>query len=123
MDSDVFSFIFKGDTRAPAFERVLAGRIVYMSFMSVAEIRAWARGRRWGEPRRDSLEDSIKQCTILLPDDEMIHRWAEIFAARKSTGRPIQPGDCWVAATALRFDLPLLTNNARDFAGISTLRL
>jgi len=30
-------------------------------------------------------------------------------------------GDAWVAATALSYDVPLVTNNAADFAGVSGL--
>jgi len=31
--------------------------------------------------------------------------------------------DAWIAATALRHDLPLATHNIKDFVGISNLRL
>jgi len=37
-------------------------------------------------------------------------------AARYATdlaGRPIECGDAWIAATAIRYGLPLLTHNAR----------
>ncbi|NEP13006.1 MAG: type II toxin-antitoxin system VapC family toxin [Symploca sp. SIO2C1] len=31
--------------------------------------------------------------------------------------------DAWIAATALRHDLPLVTHNIKDFVGISNLQL
>ena len=48
---------------------------------------------------------------------------ALVTAGRKLIGQPIQCGDGWIVAAALRHDLPLLTHNARHYQGITGLTL
>jgi len=38
-------------------------------------------------------------------------------------GRPIAPGDAWVAAVATRHGLPLLTHNRKHFEALPGLAL
>ncbi len=38
-------------------------------------------------------------------------------------GLNISHSDCWIAASALKYDCPLATNNARHFEGIKDLAL
>ena len=45
-----------------------------------------------------------------------------VRADRQRIGRMISPQDAWIAATALRHDLPLITHNIKDFQEISNLR-
>jgi tRNA(fMet)-specific endonuclease VapC len=37
--------------------------------------------------------------------------WAEVTVAAQSRGRRIECADAWIAATALRHDVPLVTHN------------
>jgi len=37
-------------------------------------------------------------------------------------GRRIEVADAWIAATALLFDLPLVTHNPIDFTGVAGLQ-
>ncbi|MEZ6234269.1 MAG: hypothetical protein R3B68_08770 [Phycisphaerales bacterium] len=46
VDTDVFSFMFKGDRRAAVYAPLMLGRTLCLSFMSVAELHAWAIARR-----------------------------------------------------------------------------
>jgi tRNA(fMet)-specific endonuclease VapC len=48
-------------------------------------------------------------------------RWAEIQANAKRVGRPISVADSWIAATALRYDAPLITHNPSDFFNVPGL--
>jgi predicted nucleic acid-binding protein len=52
---------------------------------------------------------------------EMSRLWAELSAHRRQTGRPIECGDAWIAATALRHGAPLITHNRKHFEGIPGL--
>jgi tRNA(fMet)-specific endonuclease VapC len=123
LDTDVFSFLFKRDTRAALYAPYLAHVQACMSFQSVAELRFWALVKRWGEPRRRSLDAAIAR-TVLLPcDDELCRHWAAVTAHRRRAGRPVECGDAWIAATALRHGIPLLTHNARDYADIPGLTI
>jgi predicted nucleic acid-binding protein len=38
-------------------------------------------------------------------------------------GQPIAPQDVWIAATALRYNLPLITHNPSDYQEIAGLTL
>jgi len=121
IDTDVFSFLFKGDTRGQRYTAHLAERRLCVSFMSVAELHSWAIIRGWGASRRRALASTLNQFVVLPYDAQLTLRWAEINAARSKLGKPIGCGDCWIAATALRFGLPLVTHNARDYRDIAGL--
>jgi predicted nucleic acid-binding protein len=73
VDTDVFSFLFKGtDTRASAYQKEIGPATLCLSFMSVAELRSWALERRWGEWRRRNLDSAIQRCLVLWPDERTI---------------------------------------------------
>ena len=38
-------------------------------------------------------------------------------------GRRISCADAWIAATALRFGVPLVTHNANDYLGVADLTI
>jgi tRNA(fMet)-specific endonuclease VapC len=123
LDTDVFSFVFKRDTRAALYAPHLSGAQPCLSFQTVAELYHWALVRRWGEARRQSLDASLGRCLVLPYDDAMSRHWAEVTAHRRRVGRPIECGDAWIAAGAVRHGLPLLTHNAGDYADIPGLQL
>lgn len=121
LDTDVFSFLLKNDSRASAYIPLTQGQRFALSFMTVAELFQWARVRKWGTRRFSHLEQSIATCVILPSDMEMCRLWAQVRYERQSIGRPIAPQDAWVAATGLRHGLPLVTHNASDFERITNL--
>ncbi len=123
LDTDVFSFVFKQDSRVAPYVPHLTARQLCLSFQTVAELRYWAEIRRWGSLRRDNLEATLSRYVILPYDDEMSRHWAAITAQCRRAGRPIECSDAWIAATAIRHDLPLLTHNAADYQGVASLRL
>ncbi len=51
VDTDVASFVFKGDTRAKLYEPHLSGRQLIVLFMTVAELYRWAAEKNWGAKR------------------------------------------------------------------------
>jgi tRNA(fMet)-specific endonuclease VapC len=124
LDTDVVSFILKGDTRgADYFERV-RGKRLFLSFMSAAELFAWAELRHWGERRRAELEGLlVKRYAVLGFEMGLAKEWARVIAEAQTKGRPISVQDAWVAATARYFDLPLLTHNDKDFEVVAGLNL
>jgi hypothetical protein len=56
VDTDVISYIFKGDTRNASYYPHLSGKLALISFMTLAELRQWALLRNWGDARRQQLE-------------------------------------------------------------------
>jgi hypothetical protein len=48
VDTDVVSMLFKGDTRAVAYQPHITGRLLGISFMTLAELERWGLERDWG---------------------------------------------------------------------------
>ena len=49
--------------------------------------------------------------------------WAEIAHVCEKNGRRIQTADCWIAATAVYYNIPLVTHNAKDYASVPKLKI
>lgn len=123
IDTDISSFIFKGSDYAQPYMPLLMGHQLALSFMTVAELFQWAILRQWGDRRQLQLESYLSNYLVIPSDQPLCLQWAKIRGSRQRIGKPISPQDAWVAATALRHDLPLVTHNVKDFLDIPHLRL
>ena len=123
VDTDVMSFIFKQDSRAANYTAILQGHQWALSFMTIAELFQWAAVRNWGESRIRRLEQSFNSYLIIPVDIELCRRWGNLRAELRTMGKPISAQDAWIAATALRYNLPLVTHNVKDFLGIPGLEV
>ena len=123
IDTDIVSFVFKGSDYADPYIPLLSGHELALSFMTVAELFQWAILRRWGDRRLAQLERYLLNYLVIPTDQPLCREWANVRAERQNTGRPISPQDAWIAATALRYDLPLVTHNAKDLRDIPNLQL
>lgn len=121
VDTDVFSFIFDRDRRGELYRPHLEGRLVALSFQTVAELWSGALWAHWGSPRSQRLDAEIRRYVVIPYHEEMARIWGRVVAERRQIGREIKAGDAWIAATALWADAPLLTHNHRDFTDISGL--
>jgi predicted nucleic acid-binding protein len=121
LDTNIVSYLFKGDTRAALYEPHLLNRELAVAMMTVAELFQWAATRNWGQARMRRLEETIQNYTILPMDIETCRLWAAVRVQRSAGGHPISSQDAWVAATALRFQLSLVTHNPADYQGVSGL--
>ena len=123
LDTDVVSYLLKGDTRGQLYATHLIDRELAIAIMTIAELFQWATVHRWGNRRIQNMEDSLQRFTILPVDIETCRSWAMVRAHRISLGLPISPQDAWIAATALRYQIPLVTHNVRDYHQIPNLAL
>ncbi len=122
-DTNVISYIFKEDSRGALYEPRLADKDVVISFVTLAELHRWAISSNWGKTRKRKLEEYLDRFFVLHSNDALCYRWAEIIENGKRRGRSIQPGDAWIAATALLNTVPLVTHTSKDFAGIDGLTI
>ncbi len=120
VDTCVFSYIYRGDTRAETYQRHLDGKIACLSFMSVAELYRWSLARKWGRAKLDALRDRIGDFLVLPYDDRIGWQWASLMTLK---GVPLNPSDAWIAACAVCHGLPLVTHNRKDFERIPGLVL
>jgi predicted nucleic acid-binding protein len=118
VDTDVFSYLLKNDTRAALYRKHLDGRRLALCFMTVAELHSWAVERNWGTKKLDELRDKLRQYLVLHSDDATVEQYA---AVRNVRGFPVNVGDAWIAATALRHGIALVTHNRKHFEQIPGL--
>jgi tRNA(fMet)-specific endonuclease VapC len=123
IDTDVVSFLFKRDTRADAYKPHLVGRRLVVSFMTVAELEAWVLIRNWGETNKARMREHLRNFVTYPFERSLCLKWAEVTAVARANGRPIGCADAWIAATAMLHEIPLVTHNRNDFAGVSGLTL
>lgn len=109
-----------------AYHRHVVGRLPAIALQTAAELRFGALAAGWGERRRQEVEALIGRCAVLPNDDETAMTWASLRAACRARGHPLgqkhQMGDLWVAATAVRWGIPLVTDDA-DFRGCPGLEV
>ncbi len=123
VDTDVISYLFRRDTRAEHYRPLLVGRLLSVSFMTIAELDRWSLQRNWGLARQERMAAYLERFTVVLVDRTLCRTWAVVADQARRNGRPIQTADAWIAATAIMLDVPLVSNNRDDFTGVEDLRL
>jgi tRNA(fMet)-specific endonuclease VapC len=121
VDTDVVSFFFKGDTRSFLYIPHLDGRLRIIAAQTRAELERWTLAHGWGARRRAALRDFLKDFLFAEADEAISLRWAEVKDSGDRQGRPISSVDAWIAATALAYDVPLVTHNRKDFENVKGL--
>lgn len=119
VDTDVYSFLLKKSREALRFEPFLQNCQIILSFQTVAELFKWTIVRNWQQPRIDELEAAMRRCIIVPYDRDIAWTWARLTGECHKQGRPISAGDAWIAAAAIRYGIPLLTNNRRHYEAAS----
>jgi predicted nucleic acid-binding protein len=71
VDTDVVPMLFKGDTRAFAFRRHVTGRLLGISFMTLAELERWSLERGWGSARKLELAQHLTRYATLPVSREL----------------------------------------------------
>ena len=113
--------LFKGDTRAFAFRRYIAGRLLGVSFMTLGN---WSAGRSsaYGDHCARPSWNATWRTTPCCPS---IGNYAadgpKFLSTQRKQGIPIQAADAWIAAGALYCQVPLITNNANDYSTVRGL--
>ena len=97
--------------------------LLYLSVLTLGEIRN-GLGNLPQSKRRTRLETWLdvelrsRFAGRLLPiDEEVANRWGLLASRAKRTGKPLAIIDGLLAATALHYNLTLVTRNVGDFAG------
>ena len=123
LDTDVVSFLFKSDTRAQIYLPELQDRQWFISFMTEAELEQWALLANWSEKRVEWLRLFLSHFVVVPSSHDLVLKWAEAMVGARRNGRRIETADAWIAATALLYDVPLLTHNKADYLGVPGLQL
>ena len=94
-----------------------------LSIISVAEL--WEGVHFSKDPTRSEamLTEFLSGVVILGIDEEICRRFGQLRGSLRSAGKLVGDFDLLVAASALRHDLTLLTNNRRHFERVEGLRI
>ena len=123
VDTDVVSFLFKNHSIGAWYEPDLTGKTLLISFMTVAELERWAPQSKWSDARRRWLRVYLGRFVVVPYSRRLCVEWAEVTAAADERGCRIDCADAWIAATAVRHKLPLVTHNRGDYVGVPGLKL
>ncbi len=121
LDTNIISYDFLNVWPIELYRRHLDGRVLAISFMTLAETLegAYRLGLHMSKARR--ILTSLKRYEVLPCNDDVCDIWGRIRAERRR--QPIAVDDAWIAATAIAYGLPLVTHNAKDFGGIGQLTI
>ena len=90
---------------------VVIGELKYGAYLSADVIR-----------HHKQIDDFLISCKIISLDADTATVYGRIRADLKKQGRPIPENDIWIAASAIRLDLPLFTTD-KHFERIEGLAL
>jgi predicted nucleic acid-binding protein len=126
IDTDVFGAdIVPGARLAAIYEPVIVGRPAFISFQTAAELRYGALLRNWGETRMRKLQARINEAEIVHSGPELILVYAQLRVECERIGHALHQrehdADRWVAATALRLGIALVSNDGifRNVPGLT----
>lgn len=127
IDTDVYGAdLVPGSELALLYEPVIVGRPAFISFQTVAELRYGALLRGWGAARMLKLEARIAAAEIVHSGPELIAVYAQLRVDCRRAGHGLaqrdHDADRWIAATAMRLEIPLVSNDG-IFNGVPGLTL
>src|SRR4051794_40072976 len=117
VDTMVISWLFdhRANPLADRYRQQIGSQPALLAFQTVMELRFGALRAGWGELRRRRLEQRIAHIVVVQPDDETITLCAELRIRCQQTGHALgsklHDGDRWIAATAIRLGLPLVSHD------------
>ena len=123
LDTNIVSYIMRGSREAMMYLPLLQDKVLCVSFITVGELYFWAEKKRWGYQKRLQLENVLKKYVVIPYDFRIAKCYAKVRAERERKGLPISCADAWIAASAVRHDVPIVTHNVRDFRNISNLHV
>ena len=126
IDTDVYSADLSDTALIAAYEPIIVGRPAFLSFQTVAELHFGALRRNWGAARMRKLDTKIAAAQVVHSGEDLVatyaHLRAECVHLGHALGQREHDADRWIAATALRLGIPLVSND-RIFEGAPGLRL
>jgi tRNA(fMet)-specific endonuclease VapC len=123
LDTDIVSYLMRDRLPGPNHRmKSFAAGEVAMSAISLAELRFGTHRGNSGNNRQ--VLDSFASLLVVAPFDAPAAAvYGEIRTLLERNGTPIGPLDMLIAAHAIALNVPLATNNLREFRRVPGLRV
>jgi len=137
VDTNIISFLIKlkGNKlnkdldRTKKYLKYLIGRKILRAFPTDAELMYWLNTTPEGKNKelyKQGISEIIDQTSVIDSDSSIAAKWAEIVTKgnqlgrvhlhdKRNPNRDSQINDTWIAACALALNLPLVSDNFKDF--------
>ena len=94
-----------------------------ISSITLSELRYGVAKSKHREKNAKALDEFIIPLEVVSFDEDAAHAYGEIRATLEKSGTPIGAMDMLIAAHAVSLGIPLVTNNAREFARIPAINI
>ena len=101
----------------------LAGESLGVSVISLAELFEGIYCSTDPTGNESALNDFLSGCTIVGIDGETCRLFGKQRGQLRAAGKVVGDFDLMIGCTALRYDLPLFSNNKRHFEMIENLQI
>ncbi len=127
IDTSIWVAVERGDLTAADVAAVTGSEPVYISPVTIAELKFGAQRVANPEFRQERLEaiDRLMKKPVLVIDEATGEIFGRLAAELKDTGRghEFRIQDLWLASQAIQHRLRLLSHNRKDFEDIPGLDL
>lgn len=100
----------------PVYTPIIEGRPAFISFQTVAELQFGALRRGWGEHRLRRMSASIARAQVVWAGPELLEVYVRPRVSCEAIGHALaqrdHDADRWIAATAIRLGVPLVSHDA-----------
>jgi tRNA(fMet)-specific endonuclease VapC len=123
LDTDILSFLIKGQTQVGAKYRALGRNSICISAVTEGEIWYGVAKNSPGIDKLSRLKLLMASVKIMTIDSDVAAIYGELRGHLEKNGQPIGPNDFWIAAHAMSLGATLVTNNVREFKRIKGLKV
>jgi len=124
IDSDILSYYFSGNTkiRDRIIETISNGERIALTSINVYEI---LKGFKWRKNKNKEIvfKEFLENITIYTIDDDVIELAADIYADLRESGKTVGDADILIAATVIKNNGKLASNNTKHYKDIEKLKL
>lgn len=93
---------------------------VFLSSVVLGELHYGAFKSQQSRDNIERIEELAENSVVIACDENVARKYGEIKNTLRAKGRPIPENDIWIAATAMLYDLTLITRD-RHFEEIEEL--
>ena len=122
LDTNICIYIIKKQPQS-VLDKLLASSTadIGISAITVAELRYGATKSEQSQRNHNALDEFLSSFEIAAFDQPATVTYGKIRTALEKKGRPVGPLDTLIAAHALSLEIPLITNNEKEFRQVPDL--